>query len=171
MDRIRLPPFRKEWHTGSSIVDRHSCHLLEKGGTRFPQSRPLSTTRLPLHFFSSSLSCTASVPVVVVVRALACVCFCLLRTHPLLLCIMASVQGVFLNVAAISSSSACIAPVAQQSVSRLCLCLDFFFFFFWVFSGFFFLSSSSSSFWAWMREVFSFLLSKYLGFHVSSLHH
>jgi acyl carrier protein len=28
---------------------------------------------------------------------------------------MASVQGVFLNVAAISSSSACIAPVAQQS--------------------------------------------------------
>jgi hypothetical protein len=71
MDRIRLPPFRKEWHTGSSIVDRHSCHLLEKGGTRFPQSRPLSTTRLPLHFFSSSLSCTASVSVVVVVRALA----------------------------------------------------------------------------------------------------
>ncbi len=127
MDRIWLPPFRKEWHTCSSIVDRHSCHLLEKGGTRFPQSRPLSTTRLPLHF--SPLSSRS--------LARSRVCVCLLCTHPLLLCIMASVQGVLLNVAAISSSSACIAPVAQQSVSRRCLCLDLFFFF--GFSGFFFL--------------------------------
>ncbi len=142
MDRIRLPPFRKEWHTGSSIMDTHSCHLLEKGGTRRDSlSRARSRRRGFRCIFSllSSLALPVSRLLLLcarsLARSLACVCFCLLRTHPLQLCIMASVQGVFLNVAAISSSSACIAPVAQQSVSRRCLCLDFFFFF-WSSRGF-----------------------------------
>ncbi len=113
-------------------------------------------------------------------RSLACVVY-LLRTHPLLLCIMASVQGVLLNVSAISSSSACIAPVAQQSVSRRCLCLDLFFFFFFFFGllgflfvfivvvvdvgflGFFFLFLLLLLHvgYGW-GKFFSFLLSKYL---------